>query len=317
MKNALFLILVYLLTLLICGCISFELSKEEYCNKTWRWDLDCALNETLSEKEVSKVSELALKLKGRDCIESSWNVLKWVEENIEYDSQKAEFPTPIIILKGRDVMIQNSERSYQTPLETVKLGKGICGDYAILTSALLINLDCKPYILRFEFNNEETGHLATAILLDQYYILDQNLPPMDLGSYYKKWAVDQLEITKVHIYDRGVLVGEISGDEMLEFDYKFSDSDLKVIENRIKEMLTHRLIEDPRIPAGYFEALIIKITFPNYVEFYTKAFSEKIAENIAEEILESIEKSDKKWRAFYIELKVNSGDLIVGVHLGR
>ncbi|MCS7130873.1 MAG: hypothetical protein NZ872_05590 [Archaeoglobaceae archaeon] len=316
MKKA-FIIFLCLIPTLIFGCISFELSREEYCNKTWRWDLECALNETLSEKEVLKVAEQALKLKGKDCIENSWNVLKWVGENIEYDPQKAELPTPIIITKGKEVAIQNPERFYQTPLETLKFRRGICGDYAILISALLMNLDCKPYILRFEFEGEETGHLATAIFLDQYYVLDQKLPPMDLGGYYKKWLMDGSKIVKIEVYDKGSFIGELKGDQISGFDHKFSDSDLKLLEDRIRETIKKRLKEDPEIQKSYLESAMVKLTFLNYAEFYTSTFSEKIAEIIAEKVIESIEKTNKKWMAFYIDLKANSGNIIAEVYLGR
>ncbi|MCS7144816.1 MAG: hypothetical protein NZ879_07340, partial [Archaeoglobaceae archaeon] len=311
------LLFLILIPVFLSGCISFELSREEYCNKVWRWDLECALNETLSEKEVLKVKDLSEMLRGRDCVESSWNILQWVEDNIEYDSYKAILPSPTIITRGEDITVQNPERVHQTPIETLELRKGICGDYAILISALLMNLDCKPYILRFEFESEETGHLATAILFDQYYILDQNLPPMDLGSYYKKWLQEGKRIKIVQIYDKGFLIGNITPSEMRKFDYALSDLDLKSLEAHVRERLKKELMEDPRIPLGYWEYATLRITFYNYAELYTPLYSNKIAENIAEEVVENFEDKNKNWRAFKLGLRQNSNDIIVEVQLAK
>lgn len=310
-------LLLVLIPLILAGCLSFELSREEYCNKAWRWDLECALNLTLTEEEISKVRDLAESLRGKDCIESSWNVLKWVEENIEYDNFKAQLPSPTIITKGKEVVVHSPERIYQTPIETVELGKGICGDYAILITALMINLNCKPHILRFEFTGEETGHLAVGILLDQYYVLDQNLPPMDLGSYYKKWLHEGKRINKTYIYDFGVLIGEINANEMRNFDYRFSESDLRFLKDQLRYTLREYYREDTRIPQGYWEYLKLKITFQNYAEFYTPAFAKKIAEKISEEVLKTIEENKKDWRAFKLELSQISDDIVVEIQLAK
>ncbi|MEM0351227.1 MAG: transglutaminase-like domain-containing protein, partial [Archaeoglobaceae archaeon] len=134
-------LLLSFLTLFLVCCTGVEIgkmSKEEYCQKTWKFDLECALNHTLSDEEVQKISELAEKLKGENCKQTAWNALKWVEENLKYDYYKASLPPPTIITKGREVTVLNPERIYQTPEETMMLRKGICGDFAILTTAILI-----------------------------------------------------------------------------------------------------------------------------------------------------------------------------------
>ncbi|MEM0214982.1 MAG: transglutaminase-like domain-containing protein [Archaeoglobaceae archaeon] len=310
----LFLILV---PLILAGCLSFELSREEYCSKAWRWDLECALNLTLTDEEVKKIGELAESLRGNDCVESSWNVLEWVEENIEYDNFKAQLSSPIIITKGKEIMVQNPDRIYQTPIETVKIRRGICGDYAILIAAFMINLNCKPYVLRFEFTEEETGHLAVGLLLDQYYVLDQKLPPMDLGSYYKKWLHQGKRINRTYIYDYGLLIGEISANEMRNLDYNFSSSDLRFLKDRLRISLREYFREDSGIPQGYWEYLSLKITFQNYADFYTPVFAEKFAEKISKEVLRAIKEYKKDWKAFKLEISQISGDLVVEVQLAK
>lgn len=310
-------LLLILIPLVVSGCLSFELSREEYCNKVWRWDLECALNLTLTEEEISKVKDLAESLRGIDCIESSWNVLEWVEENIEYDHFKAQLPSPKIITKGKEVIVLNPERIYQTPVETVKLRQGICGDYAILITALMINLNCKPHVLRFEFDEEETGHLAVGILLNQYYVLDQKLPPLDLGSYYNKWLQEGKRINRTYIYDHGLLIGEITANEMRNFDYKFSDSDLRFLKDHVRNTLREYFREDNKLPQGYWEHMKLKITFQNYAEFYTPTFAEKFVEKISLEILRAIEENKKDWRVFKLEISQISDDIVVEVHLAK
>lgn len=310
-------IILVIIPLLISCCLSLGLTREEYCEKTWRWDLECALNFTLSDEEVAKVRELAESLRGKDCIESSWNVLDWIEKNVEYDSMKALLASPTILTRGKEVEIINPERSYQTPIETVKLRKGICGDYAILITALLMNLDCNPHPIRFEFEGEITEHLATAVFFDQYYVLDQKLPPMDLGSYYKKWLREGKRINMSYVYDRGVQIEKISAEEMKQFDYKLSNSDLRFLKDYLRKVLGQGMKEDSNIPLGYWRYASLKITFQNYAELYTPAFKEKIAKMIAEGVIESLNGKEENWRAFKVEIVQNSSDLIVDVQLAK
>ncbi|MCX8172485.1 MAG: hypothetical protein N3D09_02585, partial [Archaeoglobaceae archaeon] len=291
--------------------------REEYCAKTWRWDLECALNATLSEEEIGKGRALSLMLKGEDCSESSWNILQWVEEEIVYDTHKSSLPTPTIVIKGREITIKNPERVHQTPAETVELGRGICGDYAILTSALLLNLNCKPYIFRFDFASDDVGHLTSAIFVDQYYIIDQKLPPMDLGSYYKKWLKEGKKITRAFIYERGLQIGEIGAEEMQKFDYDFTQSDLEFMEELIRDSLRKRLREDPWISRGYKEYAILKITFYEYAEFYTPLFAEKIALKMVKDVLERVDETNRNWVAFKVELRQKHDDILVEVHLAK
>jgi len=312
----LLLLAVPLLFSLSC-CLLAELSREEYCEKAWRYDLECALNYTLSEEEVAKVRELAESLRGKDCLDSSWNVLEWVEKNIEYDSWKALLPSPTILIRGKEVIVQNPERFYQTPYETVKLRKGICGDYAILIAALLMNLGCEPFLIRFEFEGENAGHLSAAILLDQYYVLDQNLPPADLGSYYRKWLKEGKRINEGYIYSRGIQVGKLTAEEMREFDHELSESDIRALRDMVRNELRQRMKEDPSIPVGYIEYAKLKITLQNYAELYTPAFSEKFAEMIAKDILENLKKSERDWKAFKVEIERKAADLVVEVELAR
>lgn len=105
----------------------------------------------LDPKNLSNISDLATKLKGSDIKESSWNILKWEEENIEYDFEKAELPPPMIRIHstGRIEVVQGEENVFQLPSETISRRKGICGDYALLTASLLLKMDYRPIYIRY------------------------------------------------------------------------------------------------------------------------------------------------------------------------
>ncbi|ADM27500.1 Protein of unknown function DUF553 [Ignisphaera aggregans DSM 17230] len=102
-----------------------------------------------------------------------WNALTWINNNIEYDRAKALSPSTGIY----------------DPLTTMKLGKGICSDYAVLTSAILLSANINPvYILTF---NTSIGlHAAVGIELNNtLWILDQHLPVIEWDDY-KQYVVN-------------------------------------------------------------------------------------------------------------------------------
>ncbi|HOL39892.1 MAG TPA: hypothetical protein PKY18_06230, partial [Dictyoglomaceae bacterium] len=52
-----------------------EIEKEDL----WRYDFEEAINFTLNDENLSKISNLAGNLKGSNIQESIWNILKWEE----------------------------------------------------------------------------------------------------------------------------------------------------------------------------------------------------------------------------------------------
>lgn len=311
MKFGYFATILSLFALLLC----VGLTEKEYCQKAWRYDFECALNATLSDEEIAKISDYALKLKGKDCVESAWNVLKWVEENIEYDKQKASLPKPVILVKGREVEVLNPERFYQTPIETAKLRRGICGDFAIFTTAALLYNNCSALILHLEFENEEIGHLSSVVLLDQFYVLDQNLPPLDLGSYYKKWLKEGKKIQNLSVCEK-------TGCRKLELDnlpdYNFSFEDMELLRKILSERLGKSIFEDQSLDLKkYRKSMIITVKFPDYADYYTPVFSSKISEMIAEKLEKEIEKTNEKWNSFKITIQEIGNDIEIKLQLAK
>ena len=320
-------IAVILLALIVAGCSQVQLSEEELCEKTWRYDLACALKHTLSGSEISKIKNLADKLRGENCAESAWNILAWVDENIQYDVQKASLPQPVIEVVGRDVKVVAGEaRMYQTPAETVMLGRGICGDYAILTAALLLAADCSAYVLNVSFAGEEQNHVTAAVKLDQLYVLDQHLPPMDLGSYYRKWLRDGKTIERVEVYEvtpgKVAVVATMQRNDLERFDYAMTQADAENLERKIESMLhdsfglkVDERLKGKTLPHDYVSGEIWRLTVQDYADYFTPAFADEIAEHFYDMLVEDLDL--KNARAFNLEVAVQGDDVVLTLVVAR
>ena len=221
----------------------------------WREGFDAeALKSGLCGAMLAPVKHLSLPLKGNTTSDTAWNVLKWVEENVEYNNTKA--------------LVR--EREIQSPIETVNKRDGICTDYALLTASLLLNLDIKPvYLLDIKLynDNKSGGHAAVAVKLNgDYFILDQHLPVMHIASNYYKNLYNCEEIQRIDFYEV-TLSGEkvnVSKKESL-YGYQLRDKLYQVMERDIEriESITAGIIkqkspilsEDTRLRGCTEEAL--------------------------------------------------------------
>ena len=221
----------------------------------WREGFDVeALKSGLCGVMLSPVKHLSLPLKGNTTSDTAWNVLKWVDENIEYNHTKALI----------------SETELQSPVETVNKGDGICSDYALLTASLLLNLDIKPvYVLKIKRyrDNESVGHAAVAVKMNgDYFILDQHLPVMHIASYYYKNLYNCEEIQRIDFYEV-TLSGEkvnvskkesLYGYQLRDRLYQVTKRDIERIENITSGIIKQKypiLSEDTRLRECTEEAL--------------------------------------------------------------
>lgn len=228
-------------------------------NPTMNWREGCdaeALKSGLCGAMLAPVKHLSLPLKGNTTSDTAWNVLKWVEENIEYNNTKA--------------LIPETEFQIQSPVETVNKGDGICSDYALITASLLLNLDINPvYILDIKLykDNESVGHAAVAVKLNgDYFILDQHLPVMHVASYYYKNLYNCEEIQRIDFYEV-TLSGEkvnvskkesLYGYQLRDRLYHVTERDIERIENITAEIIKQKypiLSEDTRLRGCTEEAL--------------------------------------------------------------
>nr|WP_289846477.1 transglutaminase-like domain-containing protein [Thermococcus alcaliphilus] len=331
---------------------TLPITSESYCsNGYWRYIFEDALKCALTEEELSRISNLANQLKGETIQESAWNILEWLDKNIEYDYYKASLPAPIIwkYPDGRIKEVTGGEGTeIQTPYETIQRGKGVCSDYTILTTALLLEMGYSPvYVFDINFENSETGHTATAIKINgEYFILDQHPPVMDLGTYYTDLSTyrqetlgERLFISNATIYEvkkdrSGVLVEKVetlSAEDFKQRDYKFSFVDITKISEDLKRMFKehyHNLILDTNIanldkrsylPVGYSDGVTWRMEFPHYADFYNPVFHEQFVEYLFTSFTDDLRlKYDlQRFNRFWVKLEQEGDSLKIILNLAK
>lgn len=320
MRRKLFFILI-----IISFIFSHALSKEIQEKDLWRYDLEKAIIFALNEENLIKISNLATKLKGNDIQESIWNILKWEKENIKYDFDKAQLPQPIIRIWGRDKIevIQGENNVFQTPYETIQLGKGICKDYALLTAGLLLKMDYSPvYILDIGFQEDPIRHVAAGIIIKGWlFILDQNPPPMDSGTYYKYWyykegkIINDIIIYEINKEDKiNFAKYKVKTEDFKKLDYEITYQDLNNIDLSLMEAIKDNfanlnvnsqiafLEQMSYLPKGYSKGKVVLFEFPDFLENYNPIFHFQFVKDLYENILEDkdIYYDLKTYKFFYL-----------------
>ena len=261
------------------------------------------------------VAQLSLMLEGNTTLDTVWNVLRWVDEHIEYNDAKA----------------LNKRTELQSPDETVTKRDGICSDYALLTASLLLNLDIQPvYMLDIKLysDDEPGGHAAVAVKVNgSYFILDQHLPVTHIASYYYRNLYDCEEIQRIDFYAVNV-TGEkatvqreesIYGYQLRDNLYRVTEMDLADIENSTAGILTQNYpwySEDARLsgctgealqcslednedcsvylPSGFSEGLFLSFSIPAY------RYNQLLCDKEVERYLDSFDVDMANYERFYV-----------------
>lgn len=309
----------------------------------------CAIN----QNELLNLSSLALELRRNDIRESVWNILEWENATIEYDWEKASLPSPEIVYwsDGRVEVVKGKENIIQTPTETIKRGKGICSDYAILTVALLLEMGYQPvYLFDIKFENNPVGHTTAAIKIDSsYFPIDQLPPVLDLGSYYEKWAEHQerfgnrignkkistITVYQIKVNESGksrievVNLGNLTAEEIKQFDYAVSEKDLETISSSIIALVEKNFAirRDPNLndldkmkymPPGYRDGGSWKIQLQYFADYYNPVFHKQFSEYVFKQMLKAeIVKDLKKSNRFWVKVEKEEGDLVVKLYFAR
>ncbi|ASJ01502.1 transglutaminase-like domain-containing protein [Thermococcus gorgonarius] len=287
-----------------------------------------ALEKHLNNRsEIQTVEYLTDELKGSNILESAWNILRWEDEHISYDFSRREplmRPIPQIITSGR----------------------GICGDYTLLTLAILIQMNyTELYAMAITFNESDVGHLTAVIKYGgKFLVVDQHPPVMDLGSYYWYWSVYRLEylnespqhIKTATLYRITVenskkikveKAGELEAGDFLKEDYSIRDLDLERVKTKLLSRFKrdYGLIEDPglqkygeneAVPPRYSRLYVFKATFPGYAEFYFPEGEDCFVQDLYEKLrnhekLKDILPSSK---AIWIDVTESKGSLVIGLY---
>ncbi|MEM0226279.1 MAG: transglutaminase-like domain-containing protein [Thermofilaceae archaeon] len=201
--------------------------------RNWRMFFDeDTIKSALSKFFRMGVSQLAFTLRGKTPAETVWNVLKWLDENINYDYEKAKRSIPYY---------------YYSPPETVKMRKGICVDYSLLTAALLLESGLsEAYIL--DLSSNFTGHVATAVVVNgRTYVLDQKMPPLryeEYESYFSRneqnvWRIET--VYKVTLDRAGEPLVEVIDPAQLPKGERMTDAEISSAVYRALRSLNPRL----------------------------------------------------------------------------
>ncbi len=97
--------------------------------------------------------------------EAVWKALEWVSEKISYDWEKQETRRPGTL----------------SPVEMLRVRRGVCRDYTMFLVAALLSAGVKPvYAIWIPGLNHTT---AVVEVRGSLVVLDQKLPPVELGDY--------------------------------------------------------------------------------------------------------------------------------------
>ena len=305
----------------------------------WRYLLEDALPCMLSRLELETISPLAETLKRGSLKQSVWNILEWEGEWVGYDWEKAALPPARIVTypDGRQEVVEGQNNTIQTPYETIMRGKGVCTDYTLLTDALLLAMNYSP-VYAMEINLENgPGHAAALVEVNGwYFVLDQHLPPTDLGAYYRYWRREGNGIVNATLYEitpgRDLAdvrsLGVLQGSEFLNQDYTMKEDDAQSLAAAMMEVFEKEFelkaddslvaLSQNRLPHGYKAGWTFKVTFYGLADYYHPFFLKQYTGWLESRALSGmklpsyVKKSDSIWA----EVEIEGNDLVVTIYLG-
>lgn len=148
-----------------------------------------ALEEYMKDQYLDELIPFyTTKTKGADAKETAQKIVEWQDKAIYYSSIKASVGDSYI----------------QSPYETIMNKKGVCTDYAILASALLIKHGYTPYVFVTTTEGHRYDHAFAAVKQgNTFYAIDQ-VPPsrtVDGNLDYLKECYPDMVITNVRYYE--------------------------------------------------------------------------------------------------------------------
>lgn len=298
----------------------------------WSYNKIYAIEKYLSKSERAKVSSLSDSLQGGSIKDSAWNILKWEDQNIDYNYQKRA----------------KSNHQVQKPQETLKKRDGICTDYAVLTAGLLLEMDYQSiYLFDIDFKKSRNGHSAVGIeLKGDYFILDQNPPVKNLESFYRYWKQQREKtiqrpnkiIKKATVFGISIEKGnteareikELDADDFMAHKYEVREADLKKIRKTLTRSLTRdfplkhdkklaNLDMKNQLPRKYRKGEYYSNVFYCWGGYYDPIFHSNYCDYIYESLFENrdLNKVLKKYEKFAITVNKESDDLKVKLNLVR
>ncbi len=201
----------------------------EYKNKLYKINICFGLDEfknvfNNNTTNAKNIKELSKQLKGKNVLETAYNILKWVDKNIKYDDEKAKE-----IIEGKNPKLR-------TPEEVLKDKKGICSEYSMFIDAILLNENIIPYYIIIKYKNKDIDHAVAAIKYNgTYYILDQHLPLVDLEHYIvSSYVCNNESFKEIDIYQIDKNYEKKHIKKITKFDYSMKN---EISLDQIKKIL--------------------------------------------------------------------------------
>jgi len=280
-------------------------------------------------REEAVLRGLAKRLRGGTLADSAWNVLEWEEEHVDYDWGR------------RDALRSRVALPIQRPSETVRRGRGVCVDYAVLTAGVLAYMGYPVYVFAINFTGPGgvLGHAAAAVKIGgEYYMLDQRLPPMPLPAYYDYWAyyregvyeghrLENLRIKEARVYLvelRGgsvhvEAVGVFSASRFRASPRHASRGDLELLAATMARLIRDEhpnLVLDPGIGGSAYR-VEWSYEIPVLAEAYSPIFADRYAEWIYSEMAGNARFTADlvRYRRLWVECIADGDSIVVKVYL--
>ena len=305
----------------------------------WRYLLKDALSCMLGKEELKVISPLAEKLKANSTVQSVWNILEWEGEWISYDWEKAKQPFARVVIypNGTEKVVQGENNTIQTPYETIMKRTGICTDYTVLTDALLLAMNYSPvYAMEINFTTPP-NHAAAAMKINGwFFVLDQHLPPMDLGAYYRYWKDQGKEIPNATFYEISLggerasvkSLGVVSGTDFMKQDYTMTSREAKNLAIVMMNLLYEKFgikaderlqnMENGTLPSGYRAGWTWRVRYYNMADYYHPFFRDQYARWFLSGMMKNPEFMGylQKSKAAWVDVRIEGDDLVVTIYLG-
>ena len=305
----------------------------------WRYLLKDALTCMLGKEELSVIAPIAKELKGNSTAQSAWNILEWEGEWLSYDWEKARQPPARVVIypNGTENVVEGMNNTIQTPYETIMKRTGVCTDYTVLTDALLLAMNYSPvYAVEINFTSPP-NHAAAAIKINGwFFVLDQHLPPMDLGAYYRYWEAQRKIISNATFYEivqrsgeaNVKVLGVFPGMDLLKQDYTMTSTEaenlalamMNLLYEKFGIMADERLegMENGTLPSGYRAGWSWGMKYYNMADYYHPFFRNQYARWFLSEMAKNSEFISylHNSTAVWVDVKVEGDDLAVTIYLG-
>lgn len=314
----------------------YETANNSYLKNTnvyeklcW-YDFDTALKHHLSDTFLNEIpNNIVGSIKGKNILETSWNIGKFENDNIKYNYTKANngYAIKYKFINNKIVdIIAPPENKIQTPYETIVKKSGICTDYTILTLALLKRCGYNDNIYAFKVEyNGKPGHIFAGVKYNNiYYAIDQHIPiepvVVHLNHLSENDKISNVIVYKIKSNNNGIYYIKSNftpGNEKItivninNFNYKLLNRLSKKYNINIDKNL--KSLKNGKLPSGY-----------RLGNTYTYTFNEIVLDkNLENEFLNYF--MDKitgdiffaKYDAIYTDMAYHNEELKIFIYLGK